>query len=85
MSSPRQLVAKGLRSALQRCGITQRTLAKRLGTSEARVSQVLSGNENITIDTLAKWVAAMGHGVTLTFEADPEPGRVRVVVRKPIE
>lgn len=40
-------------------GVTKRELAKRLGVTPGRVSQVLSGDENLTIRTLAAVCAAL--------------------------
>lgn len=54
---------------LESIGVSQRQLATRLGLSEGRVSQVLSGRENITLRTLA----AMGWAVGVRFELNPVP------------
>lgn len=40
-------------------GVTKRELAKRMGVTPGRVSQVLSGDENLTIRTLAAVCAAL--------------------------
>lgn len=43
-------------------GLTQQQLALELGVSEGRVSQVLSGDQNLTLKTLASLAAALkGH------------------------
>jgi antitoxin component HigA of HigAB toxin-antitoxin module len=43
-------------------GISQQELAARLGVSEGRVSQILSGEQNLTLRTLAGLAAALrGH------------------------
>lgn len=49
--------------------ITQRDLARRLGVSEGRVSQILSGGENLTLRSLA----ALGWALGLRFRVDPVP------------
>jgi transcriptional regulator with XRE-family HTH domain len=49
--------------------ISQRELARRLGVSEGRVSQVLSGGENLTLRSLA----ALGWAVGVRFELRPVP------------
>lgn len=54
---------------LESIGVSQRELAARLGVSEGRVSQVLSGRENITLRTLA----AMGWALGVRFEFNPVP------------
>lgn len=40
-------------------GVTKRELAQRLGVTPGRVSQVLSGDENLTLRTLAAVCAAL--------------------------
>jgi transcriptional regulator with XRE-family HTH domain len=47
-------VANMLTAAIEKSGMTQRDLAAHLNVSEARVSQILSGKANLTIQTLAK-------------------------------
>lgn len=39
--------------------VSGKKLAKRLGLSAQQVSKVLSGNENITVETMAKFAAAV--------------------------
>jgi transcriptional regulator with XRE-family HTH domain len=52
---------------LRSLGISQRELADRLGVSEARVSQIVSGAENLTL----RAVAALGWALGVRFELDP--------------
>ncbi len=49
--------------------ITQRELAGRLGVTEGRVSQILSGGENLTLRSLA----ALGWALGLRFQLHPIP------------
>lgn len=49
--------------------IPQKELAKRLGVSEGRISQILSGGENLTLRTLAD----LGWALGLRFDLDPVP------------
>jgi len=53
-------VTDSLNALLHSLGLTQRELAHRLGVSEGRVSQVLTGNENVTLATLASFGWALG-------------------------
>ncbi|HEU0131800.1 MAG TPA: helix-turn-helix transcriptional regulator [Mycobacteriales bacterium] len=46
-------------------GVTQRELARRLGKSESAVSQVLGGDRNLTLNTLAEYLDALGHRLEL--------------------
>lgn len=52
---------------LRSLGISQRELARRLNVSEARVSQIVSGAENLTLRSLA----ALGWALGVRFELDP--------------
>ena len=45
---------------LERCGMSQRELAQRLGISEGRISQILSAESNPTVKTLARVGRALG-------------------------
>lgn len=50
-------------------GITQKELAKRLAVSPGRVSQILSGAENLTLKSLG----ALGWALGVRFELSPTP------------
>jgi transcriptional regulator with XRE-family HTH domain len=54
---------------LESIGVSQRALAGRLGVSEGRVSQLLSGHENLTLRTLA----GLGWALGVRFELNPVP------------
>jgi antitoxin component HigA of HigAB toxin-antitoxin module len=52
----------GVESFMRTHGVTQQELATRMGVSEGRVSQILSGDQNLTLKTLAGLAAALnGH------------------------
>ena len=54
-------------------GVTKRELAQRLGVTPGRVSQVLSGDENLTLRTLAAVCAALdAHLQVELIENKPE-------------
>jgi transcriptional regulator with XRE-family HTH domain len=55
-----------LRSSLK---LSQRELARRLGISESRISQVLAGGENLTLKSISDLGWAMG----VRFELVPAP------------
>lgn len=67
---------------LTRVGISQRELATRTGWKESFVSRLLSGDQNPTILTLARFEDAVGHELlTVTSdEAKAGPTAVRNVV-----
>lgn len=52
---------------LESLGLTQRKLASRLGVTPGRVSQILSGEENITLRSLA----SLGWALGVRFELNP--------------
>ena len=47
-------------------GITQKELARRAGVTSGRVSQVLSGDENLRLSTVARYLHAMGFRLRLS-------------------
>jgi transcriptional regulator with XRE-family HTH domain len=54
---------------LSHIGLNQRELARRMGVTAGRVSQVLSGRENLTLKTLSTMAWALG----IRFGLTPEP------------
>jgi transcriptional regulator with XRE-family HTH domain len=70
--------------------VSGRALASRLGISAAQVSKVLRGNENVTIETMAKFADALGavvhihvakKGVAVEWRETPaESSSTRVVL-----
>ncbi|MFZ1382625.1 MAG: helix-turn-helix transcriptional regulator [Scrofimicrobium sp.] len=61
-----------LQEALSASGRTQHELAKELGVSDGRVSQVLKGDGNIYVTTLARYLRAMGYELDLAASAADE-------------
>lgn len=59
--------ADTLAALLESLNVTQRELARRLGVSEARISQILSGPENLTLKSLA----SIGWALGIRFELLP--------------
>ena len=56
-------------------GLTRADLAARMGVSPGRVSQILSGDENLTLRTLSSVAAALGAEIELALHAiDREAG-----------
>jgi transcriptional regulator with XRE-family HTH domain len=56
-----------LRSAFKDSGLTQEILAKISGFDKSRISKILSGQDNLTVKTLARLGTAMGCRVVITF------------------
>jgi transcriptional regulator with XRE-family HTH domain len=53
--------------------ISRADLAHSMGVSPGRVSQILSGDENLTLRTLSSVVTALGAKVELTLSPVEEP------------
>lgn len=53
-------------------GMSRSDLAKAMGVSPGRVSQIMSGDSNLTVRTLAAAAEALGAGVEIRFYARPE-------------
>jgi len=60
-------ITSAICDAMERRGVTRADLARRLGTTPSRVTKVLSGDENMTIGTLAKIGAALGCPLQVSF------------------
>lgn len=60
-------VAADLTLLLNHAGVSQAELASKLEWSPSRLSLVLSGQENITLQTLAKVAAALGYSFDAVF------------------
>lgn len=73
-------VAADLAILVAQSGISRSELAKKLGWSRARVSQVLSGQGNLTIETIHAVAQAAGFAFDVVFR---KPGAVRA--RQPWE
>lgn len=75
-----------LNRAVRTAGVSQRDLAEALGVGESRVSQVLNGDGNLRLTTLARYLRAAGYSISLTVNpADhdtPALPKPRVRVRK---
>jgi transcriptional regulator with XRE-family HTH domain len=62
-------VVEHLRAITGSQNLTQREVAHRLGVSEARMSRIFSGRENLTLKTLAD----LGWALGMAFEVVPRP------------
>ncbi|MDD1477071.1 helix-turn-helix domain-containing protein [Arthrobacter sp. H16F315] len=54
-----------LNRVLRASGLSQREIAEALGVGESRVSQVLTGDGNLKITTLARYLRAAGYALKL--------------------
>lgn len=67
------LIAIRTRSRMRALGMTQKSLAEKMGCSQQYVSLLLKGGENLTLETIAKIEEALGFRL-LPFSDMPEAG-----------
>ncbi len=66
-------VAADLTLLLHHSGMSREDLASNLGWSTDRLSQVLSGHENITVQTIAAVAGALGYTFDVVFRKADAP------------
>ena len=66
-------VAADLTLLLHHAGMSREDLANKLGWSSDRLSQVLSGHESITVQTIAFVAGAMGYTLDVVFGKTDAP------------
>lgn len=66
-------VAADLTLLLHECGMSREDLASKLGWSRNRLSQVLSGYESITVQTIAAVAGALGYTFDVVFRKTDAP------------
>ncbi len=67
------LIAIRTRSRMRALGMTQKSLADKIGCSQQYVSLLLKGGENMTLETIAKLEEALGFSL-LSLSGDHEIG-----------
>jgi transcriptional regulator with XRE-family HTH domain len=70
---------EALHDAMEEQGTTRTELARRLGTSQAYITRVLSGRANFTLKTMARLALALG----LQLEVGLAPQRLPSAAGKP--
>jgi len=63
----RMELVETLHKARHEAGLTQKELAKRLGTNQTYIAAVERGRKNITFSTLSKYARACGKKVSITL------------------
>lgn len=71
-------VAADLTLLLHHAGMSLEDLANKLGWSTDRLSQVLSGHENITVQTIAAVAGALGYTFDVVFRKTAAPSILSV-------
>lgn len=60
---------------LETLDLSQKQLAERLGVTPARVSQILKGNDNLTLKSLVAVATALGVRLNVRFDLDATGAR----------
>ncbi len=69
-------------NARQEAGLTQKQMAERLGVSQAQVARIeKEGYDAYTLNTLRKYVAALGEGYSLEVTIHSPEGREAIPVK----
>ncbi len=63
-------VIRQLVSLRRRAGLSQATLAKRLGTAQSSISELETGEVPPTLPTLARYAAEFGMEIVVTLEGE---------------
>ncbi len=66
-------IANRIYEILERKGMTQKELARRLGKTETEVSRWLSGTHNMTLSTVCKISTALGEEIVTVPKRELEP------------
>lgn len=69
-----------LHAAKSRSGLTSREIASRLNVTEGRISQILNGDGNLHVATIARFLGACGY--RFSVEAIPQSDRARELPRR---
>ncbi|MFE3118709.1 helix-turn-helix domain-containing protein [Streptomyces niveus] len=74
---------RSLHAALSASGLNQTELAARLGIRKSAVSQVLHGDGNLRVKTLAEYLSVMGYELDMRLVEAGEP-RQAVIEERPV-
>lgn len=77
-------LALSIRQRIQALNLTQTVAAKRLGTDQAKVSQLVRGKvASFSLDRLIRFINALDMDVRITVEptSDQQPGRTLVGIQ----
>lgn len=70
-----------VRQFRQEAGITQQTLAKRMGTTQSSVARVEAGSSVPTVETLGRLAQALGRGFVVRVEPNGGPTAAVSILR----
>lgn len=78
--APFEEVARLVISHREALGISQKELARRVGTSHSAISRLESGRHKTSVETLQRVAEALGVRFVLGFESGPPDAPVRELV-----
>jgi transcriptional regulator with XRE-family HTH domain len=64
---------EALWDAMEERGVTRSELARRLGTSQAYITRVLSGHANLTLKSMSKLAVALGLQLDVSLSPQQRP------------
>ncbi|MBN1585902.1 MAG: helix-turn-helix transcriptional regulator [Candidatus Omnitrophica bacterium] len=70
-------VAEQLVEIREKTGLTQKQLAQKMGVSQQLISRIESGSDNLTLETLVRFLSVLG--VVMKVEVDKKKGREQVL------
>jgi predicted XRE-type DNA-binding protein len=74
-------IARAIGKSIDRLGLTQVQAAKKLGTDQAKISEIVRGRlKGFAVDRLLNYLVALGHDVDIRIsqKARRDEGKIRV-------
>lgn len=62
------VLAKQLRDARKKVGLTQKELGEMIGVTRQRITRIESGSQNVTVETLQKLAGALDYDFTIELK-----------------
>ncbi|MBQ9010564.1 MAG: XRE family transcriptional regulator [Clostridia bacterium] len=81
IQNARQKIVSSLAETRMEAGISQKELARRIGTHTPNISRIESGQQNISLDTLLKIASALNKEVSVELKEKPAPAVSRYSLR----
>lgn len=68
-------VAEAIWKTMEECGVSKAELAKRVGTTQSSITQMLSGSRNMTLQTLSDICFVLGQEASVVIDKCDDEGR----------
>ena len=79
----RRALMRDLAAVRESAGVSQTTVAARMGTSQSAVARIESGEADVRLSTVDRYASALGQRVTWSIERAPEKSAGRTPARRP--